>query len=302
MDNTNLIIIENLYKEGRFAEAYQDILKLLSQEPQNSDARSLYDKITHSIAKQNHDIVEKRLEEMADLIETGNYAEAITIGVKLKLYEPENKNLLKLIEEATKLYSRTQTQLKAAAKNNFDQQINDFHNKRAYLEAIKLIEAEYKKKPDPILLKKNLELRTEFVDFKLSNNAKAMEILPTEKVLDFLKDLSKFAPNHPELKKLQSKYNERLQKKNIANKAQYLEEAKRQIKVLFYQKKFTKAKQATLELSKIDPQNKFAKRYFSKCLKGMEIENHKLAKAKLTSYLASFQQLPPEQMGEYVRV
>lgn len=300
----DLFSIEQLLENGKVAEAYQAIQTYLLGNPDDKDGLKLQEKVIKAANKQNQENSEVKLSQMEEFINEGKFQEAITIGLQLREFIPDNKKLIKLIDKAYSKHNKNQSQAASSAQNQLLEQVNELKKQNQYPKAIQLVEAAYAKNPsNTSLVKLGVQLREELVDKKIQANRRNMDLLAPEKVVKFLKDLQKFSPKHKQLRELIMHYQSKLQKKTLINRKHYIKEAKRQIKVLYFQGKFDKSIQACLELIKADPKNKLAKKFYAKNQKGIARQNHQVSYKSLKDYFKKLDELSPEQVeAEYIRL
>lgn len=293
-----ILQIQALFEQNKLKEAYAAILNYLKQNPKDKAGQELYQQIYQTIETANNYKINSEIQRIQNLINNNQYNDALAIALKLKEYAPENQTLLKLINQA---YSAQQKLKQDLTQNTYSQivaRVTDLKQHEHFNEAFALIDSAYKQSNNPEYQKLGTQLRDEYVSHKLKINEKAMKLLTASKVLDFLRSLEKIAPQNVKLQKLIGEYSNKQIKENAINKKQYIREAERQIKVLFFQKKFAKSQQACLELTKADPKNKVAKRFYKKNTHALEVENHNTSYINLKTYLTKLRLLKPEQRKE----
>ena len=257
--------------------------QILLRESQNQDALKLKRELQNLAYQKNLQLVDQKLREYEELFKNKQYKELIPKLKKLQSYAPGYSTLDKFIVKVYKEYEKSLKNQNNDVLTSLENQINSLIDKGEGQNAILLSQnAALKDSSNPLLQKLVSKTKRRVIDIKLLKNKKALKRLNAPSRFEFLKKLYQIDVTYPKIQVELYKAKKDLESYDKKQKKVYLREAKIQLKVLYNQKKYPECIQASKELLKVFPNNKYAIKYFEKAKNRQIQQNYIMAYAKIT--------------------
>ena len=280
---SNIQDIQILIKEQKYSQANQMLDQILLRESQNQDALKLKRELQNLAYQKNLQLVDQKLREYEELFKNKQYKELIPKLKKLQSYAPGYSTLDKFIVKVYKEYEKSLKNQNNDVLTSLENQINNLIDNGEEQNAILLSQnAALKDSSNPLLQKLVSKTKRRVIDIKLLKNKKALKRLNAPSKFEFLKKLYQIDVTYPKIQVELYKAKKDLESYDKKQKKVYLREAKIQLKVLYNQKKYPECIQASKELLKVFPNNKYAIKYFEKAKNRQIQQNYLMAYAKIT--------------------
>ncbi len=284
MDPTqiDLATIKQSMKDGNPALAAGQLEAYLQVHHDDLGAIKLHKKIQGEIHKINIKKVKRAIKESDFMWKEKRYTDLLKLYMKLRPLTPDYDQLNNLIAKAYGAQKATSDEAAGESIGQIQEQVDTYCKAGQYQEALNFIlSAIERDKSNPVLVKLLTDTKRRIINKKLKKNKARLKQSTVPEKFDFMKSLYSMEPTYDKMRKELYKAHREM-KAYYENKEESFEkDAKRQIRVLFNRKQYSKAKQAVNELLRVKNRSKFARTWLVKVNDKIDNENFKAAYKKM---------------------
>lgn len=269
-------LIDELISENNYKDAYKVCLEILQMDPYNSKTKQYKKRIEDLVEETNKKVIDGEMEKMKSDLEAGHALEVISRAEYLLRITPNNKNLTKFLVKAQGKYRDSQKTGKKQKIADYEKHINDLIQKNFLDEAVNFtnsLVAENIRNEEIIAFCR--AMREKIINAKLVSRQDLMKSDKYEEVLNFLYSLKRIEQSSKKVEKLIKEFSEKLYRKQIEEKRDFILKAEQDIKFLYQMAKYEECAKAAKELLHIDEKNSYAKSIIPRAEKNFDKKTRK---------------------------
>lgn len=275
--------IEELRKKHELKEAYDLCLQILKEDPGNSKAVKLLEKIENDVKEISIRKVQENIKKIEPLWQQRKYEELVTKYQTLYNLVPTYMPLQELLAKAeNKLREKIEEQ-KEKFISDFEKNLKKMFDEDKYEELIlKSSQTRAAYPSNKKIAEIGITMRTKVVKAELEKNKPLLESHNYSNIIKFLEKLKKVEPTYKKTDKLLEEY----RKKGLNNlndsQNEFVYRGLSHTETLLQLKKYDQAIETASEILSVDPKNKEAQALLRKAKKKSEkqIQKEVIAKAK----------------------